>query len=296
MVEKFEGCLLGLAIGDSLGAPVEGWRGEDIRKIFGRLDRMIDAPWRGFRKGGITDDTSLMLCIARSICERGEFDPEDTARRFLNWLHEDGYGIGRTTFLALKALEEGIPWYKAGEVADELLGGKSAGNGSIMRCAPIALRYWRNMDKLREKSYESSIITHYDPVAREACFALNLIIAGILEEGGKDVINKVVPYIDEKVGRVIIEAENPRELVPSAFCLDTLKCSLWAFLKTNSFEEAIVEAVNLGGDTDTIGAVCGAISGAYYGREGIPREWLSELEVRDEVMELARRIYEMGGI
>ena len=298
LLSKFEGCLLGLAIGDSIGAPVEGFSKGEIERRFGRVEDMMDAPWRRFKKGGITDDTSLMLCIARSISERGEFDPEDAARRFAGWFLEDGYGIGRTTFLAIRALLEGASWRDAGRIAHHILGGMSAGNGSIMRCAPIALRYFKDTESLKEASHLSSMITHYDMIAREACFALNLFIALLLRRGEKNVLPLVIPHItEERTRKALLEIKDlaKEDLRPTAFSLDTLKCSIWVFLNTESFRDAVIEAVNLGGDADTTGAVTGAIAGAFYGREGIPEGWIEELKVRDEILSLARRIYEISG-
>jgi len=294
LLSKFEGCLLGVAIGDALGAPVEGKSPHQIKNRFGILREMVAAPWRGFPAGGHTDDTALMLCIARVIAERGDFHPEDAAQRFLLWFDTDRYGIGMTTLVALTALKRGASWTEAGRIAHERLGGLSAGNGSIMRCAPIALRYFKDEERLIRASRESSIITHWDKIAQEGCVALNLAIIHLLTKDKQNLPQNILPKIREprtKEALAEVVSLKKDDLFPSGFALDTLRCALWCFLHTEGFEQALVEAINLGGDADTIGAVCGALSGAFYGREGIPLRWLEAIKVKEEVLQLAARIY-----
>lgn len=296
-LERYRGCLVGLAVGDALGAPVEGMGREEIARRYGRVRELFSGGWLGLGAGEWTDDTAMMLCIARSIVEKGRFDPEDIALKFLGWFRAGALGIGRTTWVALEALRGGAPWQDAGRIAHQRLGGLSAGNGSIMRCAPIALLDAKNHERLIKESIDSSLITHWDPRACWGAVALNLAITQLLYRDKATLIDKVVTKIKQPDVRGALEkVEKMRmaDLVPSGFVLDTLQAALWCFLNTSSFEDALVSAVNLGGDTDTIGAVCGALSGAWYGLEKIPSRWQQPLVGRLEVIELATKIYELA--
>jgi ADP-ribosyl-[dinitrogen reductase] hydrolase len=165
LVSRFRGCLVGLGVGDALGAPVEGMSRLEIKRRYGRVAEMLGGGWHGLPPGGYTDDTAVMLCIARSIVDRGCFDPEDVADKFLRWFNAGPVGIGRTTWIALSEMKRGASWREAGRIAHGRLGGLSAGNGSIMRCAPIALLHFNDYEMLVKDSIESSILTHWDPQA-----------------------------------------------------------------------------------------------------------------------------------
>ncbi|MBE0481290.1 MAG: ADP-ribosylglycohydrolase family protein, partial [Dehalococcoidia bacterium] len=247
--------------------------------------------------GRYTDDMAMMLCIARSIVEKGCFDAGDVATRFLEWFDGDPVGIGRTTWLALSEMKRGASWLEASENAHRVLGGLSAGNGSIMRCAPIGLLDFRHEDRLIRDSIESSIITHWDPQARWGAVALNLAVALILLGQKCDMMKAVREKVQQPdVVRAVSEVEKWRSIdfEPSAYVLDTLQAALWCFLNTSSFEEALITAVNLGGDTDTVGAVCGALAGAEYGHEAIPVRWRDLLQDAEEIKRLAGQIYELA--
>ncbi len=297
LLDRFQGCLLGLAVGDCLGAPVEGLDKWQIERRYGRLTEMLGGGWLSLDRGEHTDDTAMMLCIARSIVEKGGFDPEDVASKFLDWFNAGPVGIGRTTWIALGEIKSGASWKEAGRIAHQRLGGLSAGNGSIMRCAPIGLLHLRRPERLISDSIDSSLITHWDPQARWGTVAVNLAIAQLLQGRKDDLLKNIegkIEQIEVREAAARVESMKIEELETSAYVLDTLQAALWCFLNTSSFEEALVTAVNLGGDADTTGAVCGALSGAYYGLEAIPERWKQPLKVRDEVCHLASRIYELA--
>ncbi|MEE8471477.1 MAG: ADP-ribosylglycohydrolase family protein [Dehalococcoidia bacterium] len=294
---RFQGCLVGLAVGDSLGAPMEGMSRVGIEGRYGRVTEMLGGGWHGLEPGGCTDDTAMMLCIARSIVEKGHFDPQDVAAKFLHWFDAGPIGIGRTTWVALSEMKGGASWEEAGKIAHQRLGGMSAGNGSVMRCGPIGLLDFDNHERLVEDSIGSSRITHWDPQACWGAVAVNLAIAEILRGEKDDLLSRV--------GRKVAQTEvmdavhgvarlKVLDLEPSAYVLDTLQAALWCFLNTSSFEDALVTAVNLGGDTDTVGAVCGALAGAGYGLEAIPQRWQDPLQGRGEILWLAKKIYELA--
>lgn len=294
-MERFQGSLVGLAVGDALGAPVEGWSHEDIVAAYGKVTEFMPSQRLGIGPGEHTDDTAMMLCIARGIAANGCFDPEDVASRFLAWYLDEPIGIGRTTWVALGELQRGASWREAGYKAHQKLGGMSAGNGSIMRCAPIGLLDYKNSDLLIQDSMNSSLITHWDPKAQWGAAAINLSIAHLLQGHKKeDLLHRVSQKVaEDRVKEALLAVENvePSQVWSGAFVLSTLQIALWCFLNKPSFEQAIEEAVNLGGDTDTNAAVCGALAGAYYGISQIPTRWLSGLKAREEIIRLATTIH-----
>ncbi len=297
LVSRYQGCLVGLGVGDALGAPLEGMSRLDIERRYGRVDKMMAGGWHILGAGDYTDDTAMMLCIAHSIVERRRFDPGDIASRFLQWFDFGPIGIGRTTMIALSEMKKGTSWKEAGRLTHQKLGGKSAGNGSIMRCAPIALLDINDEKKLIGDSIESSRITHWDDEACWGAAAVNLIIARLLVDGKDGLLQDVMPHIENSTIREALEQAGRMSEVgcePTAYVLDTLKAALCCFLSTQSFEEALVEAVNLGGDTDTVGAVCGAMAGAHYGIEAIPQKWEGLLQGREEMLDLASRIHSIA--
>ena len=298
LISRFQGCLVGLGVGDSLGAPVEGMSRAEIKRKYGQVTEMLGGGWHGLQPGGYTDDTAMMLCIARSIVEKGRFDPEDVAARFLHWFDAGPIGIGRTTWIALSEMKRGASWIEAGRIAHQRLGGLSAGNGSIMRCAPIGLLDFNDYERLVRDSIESSIITHWDPQACWGAVAVNLAIAEILRGKRGDLLSTLKGKIEQpEVRKAVDEVSRLKigDLEPSAYVLDTLQAALWCFLTTSSFENALVAAVNLGGDTDTVGAVCGALAGASYGLEAIPPRWREPLRDREEILRLAQEIHKLAG-
>ena len=201
LLDRFQGCLVGLAVGDALGGPVEGCTVNEIAARYGRLIEMVGGGWLGLRPGETTDDTAMMLCIARSIVHQGRFDPDDVAQHFLGWFRSRPKDIGNTTRRALVELERGAPWKRAGLQAHRALGGMSAGNGSIMRCAPVALLHYCHEHLLIRDSVYSSIITHFDQKASWGAVAVNLAIARLLDGGKEGLVEAVASKIAQKDAR-----------------------------------------------------------------------------------------------
>ncbi len=302
--DRFRGCLVGLAVGDCLGGPVEGWSRSEIREKFGRLKEIVGGGWLGgwlnLAPGEYTDDTQMMLCIARSIVKRGQFDPDDVAAEFVRWYETRPKDIGNTTRAALGKIKAGRRWLEASREAHNDLGGKSAGNGGVMRCAPVGLLHCHREEELFGDSLTSAQITHWDPVAGWACVALNLAIAGAVQGSAKDkLLADVLPKIAElAVREALAQVEGlPAEKVrASGYAVHTVQAAFWSFLGTASFEEAVVMAVNLGEDADTTGAVCGALAGAYYGLAAIPERWVKVLRDREEIVGLADGILKLSQV
>jgi poly(ADP-ribose) glycohydrolase ARH3 len=298
--DRFKGSAIGTFIGDALGRAVEGWPASAIRRSFGILEELAE--------GIYTDDTEMMMGIMESLCEVDRFDPGLTAQKFLhNFDPSRGYG-GRI-YGVMDRLRRGIPWNQAGT--------DSWGNGSAMRIAPIGFFFYDDPVRLREAAIKSSIITHKHPkgVAGAVVQAAAVGIATrkgltgeeIEVEGFIDLIMEDVGEIDQEMVRQLkrikeIEGGDLRatiDAIGSHFSCDVsaigaVPPAIASFLMTRGFKESVVVAVNCGGDTDTLGAMSGAIAGAYYGHSQIPRQWLIPLENegrgRDYILSLAERL------
>ncbi len=300
--DRRRGALLGLAVGDALGAAVE----------FLPRDVVLRAPVTGYRRGGHpippgggwTDDTSMALALADSIARAG-WDLNDQMRRYLAWRDEGAYSvidrcfdIGVTTNYALQRFKSTGDARTAGD-PDEY----ASGNGSIMRLAPVVIHFADlfpdAIAALAERAAESSLTTHPSQQCLSACAYLALVLAallhGVLRE---EVLAPDWPLLAElhtaaplhgnvlAVARGSFREKSPPEIQGSGYVVRSLEAALWAFHDAADFREAVLRAVNLGDDADTTGAVCGQLAGAYWGESGIPPEWLEEL-VRREMIERA---------
>ena len=300
--DRFAGSALGAFVGDALGMPVEGWTHAAIKNRLGAVREML--PGR-FPPGYYTDDTEMMISILECLVERGGFDPAFTTARFLRNFHpERGYG-GRIYGL-MERLENGVPWDEAGT--------DSFGNGSAMRIAPIGFFYFNSMEELKTAALLSSRITHTHSEALAGAVVQAGAVALALELGltrkpvqPEKFLEHLALLVDDLDRGFSTRLRSLKEIRPASsdeffyHVLSRFSCNvksieavppaLASFLFSSTFEEAVVNGVNLGGDTDTIGAMAGAVAGAYYGLNAIPRSWLEVLENgekgRDYVIQLA---------
>jgi ADP-ribosyl-[dinitrogen reductase] hydrolase len=291
------GVLLGLACGDALGRPVEFRSASAIADEHGTVTEMLGHGTHGQPAGTMTDDTDLALCIARSLVQQGAFDGSDIADRFYEWYENDPFDIGLMTADAIREYATGTSWRDAGrEVWQHRAEGSNAGNGSVMRCAPHAIAFVDDPDTLVQVSKLSSAITHYDPRCTYGCALLNCMIAGYLR-GDDDPFTSALTRLegdapDELVEtlRLVPEHVDANQLPNSGYVVHTLQTALHDALTADSAEDAIVTAVNRGGDTDTLGAVTGALAGARFGRKSLPDRWLTTIEYRDDLELLAQAL------
>ena len=299
-----QGILLGLACGDALGRPVEFQEPNQIERIHGRVTKMLAHGTHGQPAGTITDDTEMALCIARSLVEHDTFEPDDIAARFVDWKQSGPFDIGIMTSSALQRIQNGESWDEAGHREWEAsMEGSNAGNGSLMRCAPYAIAYQDEPAKLVEVSRQSSAITHADPRCQWSCALFNRTLANLLADVERpletvlddigselpdDVRNAVEPVTAARRGEPVdISLEN------SGYVVTTLQAGLYHGLTAETAEDAIVDAVMMGGDTDTIGAVAGAVAGARFGDDALPERWLTEIGEADELRQLAFDLIEL---
>jgi ADP-ribosyl-[dinitrogen reductase] hydrolase len=297
--DRAAGALLGLACGDALGRPVEFRTPADIEREHGRLTDMVGGGTHNKPAGTTTDDTELALCLARSLVARDGFDPDDVAERFVTWLDAGPFDVGLMTRDAIGELREGTPPDEAGQrVWERRDEGRNAGNGSVMRCVPHALAYHHD-DRLVDVSRDSSGITHADPRCTWGCAALNLVVSGLL--GGDDpamALGGAALFLEDDgaVSEVVYDVKraverdagpDAEDLPASGYVLDTLETGLYHGLTAPDAEEAIVRAVNMGDDADTVGAVTGAVAGARFGASTLPERWLDAVDEADELRTLA---------
>ena len=256
--------------------------------------------------GQWTDDTSLALCLATSLVESGGFDPLDQMRRYLRW-YRQGYlsstgacfGIGATTSQALARFERtGEPY--CGPVEE-----RSAGNGSLMRLAPVPMYFAGDAQQAIDRSADSSRTTHGAIEAVDACrYFAGLIVAALsgvdkqtlLSEAYSPVArlwhaSPLAPRI-AAIANGSFKVKQPPEIRGSGYVVDSLEAVLWAFFHTEDFREGALRAVNLGDDADTTGAIFGQIAGAHYGVESIPAEWRQRLAMGSEINSLAEDLHD----
>lgn len=287
------GAFLGLAIGDAMGAPVafkSRRTFEPVTKF--RTDEKFDLP-----EGAWTDDTAMALCLSESLCADPEIDPTDLLDRFCDWA-ENGkntstgvcVGVDENT---LRALEN---YRRKGDLRAAATNQKSDGNGSIMRLAPVVLRHWRNSKAAQKLAIKQSRITHHSDISAAASDYLAGILSKLIAgENWNDAL-KVENSMQWPRELVIISSRGWRrkaedEIKSTGHVIDTLEAALWAVGTTDSFKAAILKAVNLGGDADTIGAVAGQLAGARYGLACIPDDWRQKLVKFEKILEISNQLY-----
>lgn len=295
--DRFRGALLGLAVGEALGAPAEFLSGPQIAERYGVIAEMIGGGCHDVAPGQTTDATDMALCLAESLAEHGTHDPEDVMRRYRDWFEGKPRDVSLTVRTVLLSYRAGTPWDLASRRAWEVLGHPVAANGSLMRCAPLALLYYRDAERRREASLDESMLTHFDPLAGWACVALNdLVVAAMQDELRKQlpVIAATLDDEDRRISAALLDAPvaEPEEIHNSAFVVDSLRTALWAVLRAATFEEALCTVVNLGDDADTVGAITGALAGALHGEAAIPPRWLTALQLREPLRAVADRLAE----
>ena len=295
--DRFIGALVGLAVGDALGTTLEF----ESPGTFDPISDMMGGGPFGLAPGEWTDDTSLALCLADSLVQCQAFDPNDQIERYVMW-YRDGlwsstghcFDIGITTKAALDA------WELTGEPYSSLEYGGSAGNGSVMRLAPVPMFYASNGADAVRYSGESSRTTHVARTCVDGCryyggliwAALNgleksdFLAAKYSPAGRWDELGPWHDEIEDVAGGSFKEKEPP-EIQGSGYVVESIEAALWAFNKSISFEEGALMAVNLGDDADTTGAIYGQLAGAYYGMNGIPGAWTQQIASLNDIIGLA---------
>jgi len=297
VIDRQRGALIGLAVGDALGAAVEFMPPGSFPPV---VDFRDGGP-HGLAPGEWTDDTSMALALADSIAAAG-WDLSDQSQRYVDWWRNgqysvigDCFDIGGTTQVALATFVRDRDPLKSG-----LSGERASGNGSIMRLAPVAIHaaslFPHSLERLAQLAAESSLPTHASPQCLSACQYLAFVLVGLMHGLPRDEVldpsweplrglGQIAPLhpLIAEVAAGSFRQKQPPEIVGSGWVVKSLEASLWAFHDAQDFRQAVLRAVNLGDDADTTGAVAGQLAGACWGESAIPEEWRTDLARRDMI-------------
>lgn len=241
----------------------------EIKSKHGVVKDLIGGGWLGLKPGEFTDDTDMMLCLAKSLIKKKEFDVRDIASRYLDWMKTDPPDIGNTIRKALENLENGVSPLRSGVPAP------NEGNGSVMRCAPIGIAFCSSKTLDTYSEMESSI-THSSANCLKACVKVNRMIAELVKGGSVEFPK------EEKI-------ENP-----SGWVKETMQAVFYALSNNKDFESTLISVVNLGGDADTTGAITGGIAGACYGFSSIPKRWLKKISSYEVLEDVSKGLFRLA--
>ncbi len=299
--DRFRGCLLGLACGDAVGTAVEF----QPRGTFEPVKDMVGGGPFALEPGQWTDDTSMALCLAESLLERRGFDPKDQIERYVRWWKEGALSSTGTCFDIGNTVRDALMRYlQTGDAFSGSTDPYRAGNGSLMRLAPVPMYYFPDRNRAVHFAGESSRTTHGAAECVEACrlFASMLIRAfrgetkeQILRGDARRAREAPLELRSEKIlaiARGEYLCKDVQEIRGTGYVVHSLEAALYCFARTSSFEDAVLTATNLGDDADTTAAVCGQIAGAFYGKQGIPKRWLDKLAMKPFIQDLADRLAE----
>lgn len=306
--ERAQGVLVGLGVGDALGGPLEFMASEQITIQYGGpVSQMIGGGWLHLDPGQITDDTQMALCLARSLAECRDYKREDVLSRYLDWLSSGPLDVGATIASVLRNIAAGTSPDEASQEYHIRSGARSAGNGSLMRIAPLALAYHTPRQVLMPIIGTESSLTHYDPLATEACMVLVNVVHAFLCAPEDDFdTNRLAELMagacidfDAQIGAATMADCETAALSAKSeigFVLTALSVACAAARSFDSFEAGLVWTVNLGGDADTNGAVAGAMLGARFGIDAIPERWRSVLQYRGELETIAEALVQLPAL
>src|SRR3954471_19701239 len=283
IADRVVGSVLGLALGDALGAPFEFSRRDDIPDPLAPFER----PWMGPPPGTTTDDTAMALNLVRSLAYHGSLVPHDLLARHVEWLNSDPQDVGALRRRVLRRVQAGEDPEAAAQAVWEERGPEvSAGNGSVMYCAPLGVAYANRPITLLGVAPWLSALTHYDERCRTAVVAVTLTAASLVRgDDPETAVRKSVEVTLDRPGgeelEFLVDAVGSERAVDGpdqGFCLYTAAIGLHAVARSLDVEEELLHVVRLGGDTDTNAAVAGALLGAAAGASGLPSGWLEHLQ------------------
>ncbi len=304
--ERVCGGILGAVVGDALGVPFEGALRDSL--AVEPIEGMTGGGPHGQPVGAWSDDSSLLLSLTDSLCSG--YRPEAVGAAFLAWWREGRwtpyglpFGYGATTAAAMQRMSVGTAAVSAG-----LSGEGANGNGSLMRTLPVALHFRHNRTEMLAAAHEVSAITHAHPRAMMCCGIYCLIVSYLLDGlERKTAIEEAIQHARRHYRGEPWEAEREHiqtvlsmkvgqldrfQVRSGGYVVETLEAAIWSFLRGQGFRQTLLVAVNLGGDTDTVGCVAGGLAGVYYGRESIASDWIDRLARIEEIRRLCGSFYE----
>ena len=290
--DRMLGTLYGVAVGDALGGPVEFMSRKDILTAYDgkEIRDMMGGGWLALKPGETTDDTAMTVCVMKGIMEQPELPVGAIGRHFIEWLHTGPKDVGNTCALAIRTAERllkdapkgdndpvsaHVTWLKAANETGMKLTGRAGGNGALMRVAPVGVAYTAgtNVDGMAGSVSEMTHADHLSSIICMAyCTAISAYVFGIDNVG-----DAFLERIAERYEFPSPDDDRQQPPKPTGWVKDSMECAYYAFRATKDFEDAVVMAVNMGGDADTIGAITGGLAGARYGFDAIPRRWIDEL-------------------
>jgi len=292
-IDRFEGCLLGLACGDAVGTTVEFIP----RGHFKPVTDMCGGGKFRLNPGEWTDDTSMALCLADSLLACDGFDAKDQMERYVRWVEtgynsarERAFGVGKTVIASLSRFS------KSGDPYSGLSDEKSSGNGSLMRLAPIPMFYFGNPVKVLEFAELMSRTTHASAECIASCQYLAIVIMQALSgENDKEKIlhdeyGVLQSHNLERIKNQLFRHKSADQIIGSGYVVESIEAALWSFWHTSDPNEAILTAANLGDDADTTAAICGQLAGAFYGASAISPDWKKKLYRGTDIVNLSREL------
>ncbi len=322
ILDKFQGSLLGVAIGDTLGRPFEGKLRSEIYANFNTFEEFIQNKKNLFKT--YTDDTQLTLHTAEALIRGNGFNLNNFISEYIKWLDDPPIGAGYGCISSIRKLKYGIPWENAAS--------NSGGNGTAMRIAPIGLFYYKDFKGLKSAAIKSSILTHSHPAASAGSIVIASAIAYLIDKDPKlrfsvdqffDVIISSISGSQEEIWEEFVEILNKLKSnlhvsikaglikfsqigVKSPFFIEdylghafvhpyaisTVVCSIFIFLKKlNSFRDCIFELATAGGDSDTVGAIGGSLAGAYFGLKNIPNDLIKLVKDYKKILKISEELH-----
>lgn len=282
ILDRARATLFGVAVGDALGATTEFMTPAEIRDRYGVHREIVGGGWLKLAPGQVTDDTEMTLCVARGIVGSGRWSLGPIADHFARWLARGPADVGATC-------RRGIEEYREKGRLEAAPDERGAGNGAAMRVAPVALYTLGDEELLSRLAVEQARITHHHPLSDAACVSVGKMIQRGLIGAPLPVLRATAEELAARHPEFRLEGYDGES---SAYVVDTLRTVFDAFFSTDTFEDCVVKTVNRGGDADTTGSIAGAIAGALYGFDAIPRRWLQALDpnLREELSSLAKAL------
>lgn len=277
--DRVRGALYGVAVGDALGAPLEFMNATQIKQQYGAPVReMVGGGWLSLAPGETTDDTDMTLAVCEGIMESPSAPIEPIGRRFIQWVDTQPKDVGMTCMRSIQTARANLAagmdaeaaWDAAGKRTAEENGDRSGGNGALMRTIGTALAY-EDAEERATRTTQIAEMTHYDDLSSDIC----RYYADAVHRFIKDEQDAGLIPLYTMAG--VSEYGFSNCVNPSGWAPESMECAFFAFITEGDFENALITAVNLGGDSDTIGAIAGGLAGAYYGYNAIPQRWIDAL-------------------
>jgi len=282
IVSRARAAFIGLAVGDALGAPVEFMTAGEIAAKYGVLKEIVGGGWLRLKPGNVTDDTEMALCIARALVAAGGWSLTGIAANFAAWLKSKPVDVGDTC-------RRGIRNYLLKGQVETPLNQWDAGNGALMRMLPVALFTLGDEWLMKNCLIAQARLTHNHPLSDGACVVMGKLLHLALAGASKTRLRRELEgfFADYECFRF-----DPYRGLATGYVVDTMQTVLYHFFRGTDFEECLIGTINQGGDADTTGAIVGALAGAYYDLESIPKRWLKRMDknVVSEVDRLARKL------